>query len=435
MRVFPFPEGVTPLPFDATAGLCTECEGRPAFVEIRRPDDVTAPARRLCSVCFLREAPPEPSQAEIMEQEVLRLAEAERTASAEDLGRRAEFLEEWSVDKGEPLNAVVAAFIERHRHSAPPLAAPAPDVRPEQADLQAARLALLVMRAALRDGEGVESERVVLRPDTGPLSRDEAVDRLARMPKPLECYARLVGTLMTVRCRTIDERLRSDDRRSRRVEGGAVYFPHLRLEHGDRYPGLTVYCLGRRESLTLTVAEVERWHRDYEVRPIGTNASPPGFYLATNPDAARAAHAAGAAYLMKCYFGPDDWAAEKEGRVIDLRSAGNWRDFPEVYSHEPELGVTCSECRKRPATWVATNRQVTPWRDRRLCGICAARELEPAALDSARHFAEWVGALTPKGRRSVADDVAQSLERMERWWKHLPIPPAVEAALDRCREM
>jgi hypothetical protein len=276
----------------------------------------------------------------------------------------------------------------------------------------------------------------VIEPDPSPASREKAAELLARMPKPLECHARIAGGGMSIRCRTITDpaHLRVQEQQTEywMKEGG--YFPHLRREHGERYPALRIFCLGCDESLIVSASEVERWRRDYVVHPLGTNASPPSFYLATNPKAARAAEAAGAAYLMKCYFGPNDWAAEDDGRVIDLRDAPTW-DHPVVYALGQDLARVCERCAERPSAWFATDTRTEPWVERQLCEFCTAVELAPHALAEAQRFEHWVTSLSEKGRRSVAEDVAGAFGRMERWWKLLPAPAEVAAALERCREL
>jgi hypothetical protein len=138
---------------------------------------------------------------------------------------------------------------------------------------------------------------------------------------------------------------------------------------------------------------------------------------------------------MKCYFGPNDWAAEEEGRVIELRDTATW-DQPVVYALAPELCATvCERCGERSATWLATDTRSTPWLDRPLCEVCTAAELAPHALEQAEQFERGVTALSEKGRRSVEKDIASTIERMERWWKLLPAPPEIAAALERCRRL
>jgi protein-arginine kinase activator protein McsA len=429
----PADAGITPLEFAQDHGLCTECEGRPASFEVQRPGEVTA--RRLCHECLFREfAPARSTKAEMIEQEVQRLAEAERTASPEELGRMTEFLELYWGGQTRPMPAFIKEFIARHASFASPLATPVIEGAVKTADMQAARIALLVMRGGIAEKYQIDDSHYVIAPMPNRLSREQAAEMLARMLKPLECRTRAVDGVMTLKCRTIKEpsylSAREQSAEYWKKEGG--HFPHLRRDHGDHYPELKIFCLGWRESLVVTAAEVERYDGDYAVNPMGTNASPPSFYLATNPEAARAANALGAAYIMKCHFGPNDWAAEEEGRVIDIRDTETW-DTPEVFALTPDLDTTCESCGKRPATWLATDTRAKPWLDRELCDACAAAAVAPRTLEDAERFERWVTSLSEKGRRSVTNDIASSLERMERAWKLLPVPPEVAVAIARCR--
>jgi hypothetical protein len=237
---------------------------------------------------------------------------------------------------------------------------------------------------------------------------------------------------MAVLCRTITQpsHVVVRQQQSEYVAAQGGWFPTLRQRFGDTYSELTIFCLGYRESLLLRIADVERWYRDYEVEPLGTNASPPSSYVTTNAAAARAAEGAGAVYFMKCYFGDNDWAAEEQGRIIDIRDTNTW-DNPLVYVHEPELSLACERCCRRPATWRSTDTRVQPWREQRLCASCTAAEL---AL--ARHGATVRDSLSEMSlarRHSLGDDLRDDFERIERWWNVLPAPAEVNAALERCR--
>jgi hypothetical protein len=61
----------------------------------------------------------------------------------------AEFLERWWRDQETTPPTFVTDFIQRHRGSAPPPAAPVFGTAVADEDMRAARLALLVMRGAL----------------------------------------------------------------------------------------------------------------------------------------------------------------------------------------------------------------------------------------------------------------------------------------------
>ncbi len=437
IRAFSFPPdvGITPLPVDAESGLCTSCEGRPAHFAVRRAGEDSA--RRLCHECLSQEfAHPQPDWSEVLERVAQTLSEAERTATPETLGLMTEHLAEWWESRGQPVPDFVTEFIERHRASAPPLAAPVLDVAALPEELQAARLVLLVMRGAMARKRPVDENRYIIEPDSTPISRDEAADLLARMPKPLRCHATVQDGVMAVSCRSITEpsQRAAWEQHARHWEREGGNFPDLRQKHGARYPELVIFCLGYRESLITRVAEVERFQREYDAYPLGHNASPPSAYLATNPDAARAAHASGAAYLMKCYFSRDERATQEAGLTIEVRDTATW-DFPQVFAFTPDLGAPCESCRERPATWRATDTRADPWRDRALCEVCTAAELAPHTLAMAEELEAWVATLSEKGRRSVAEDLKSRREQMERWWQHLPVPAEVAAALQQCRQL
>jgi protein-arginine kinase activator protein McsA len=437
IRAFSLPPdvGVTLLPVDAESGLCTSCEGRPARFEVKRAGESSA--RRLCQKCLRQEfVPRQPQWSEILERVAQSLSDAERTAPPETLGLMTEHLAEWWESRGQPVPDFVTEFIARHRVSVPSLAVPVRDgdVMPEE--LQAARLALLLMRGTVVMKRRVDESRYIVEPDSTPISRDEAADRLARMPKPLRCQATVQHGVMAVSCRSITEPSEraawEEHARSREMEGG--HFPVLREEHGDRYPDLVVFCLGWRESLIARVSEVERYQREYDAHPAGYSAGPPSFFLASNPDAARAAYASGAAYLMKCHSNRDDLAAEEAGLTIEVRDGATW-DFPQLFVFTPELGMLCESCGERAATWRATDTRTDPWRERTLCEVCTAAELAPHTLAMAEELEAWVAKLSEKGRRSVAEDLTRRLEQMEQWWRHLPVPAEVAAALQRCRQL
>lgn len=290
------------------------------------------------------------------------------------------------------------------------------------------------MRAIVAENHTIDGHRYVIEPDRTPISREEAADRVARMAKPLRCRGTAPNGMMTVGCRTIADPAELAGRAQfveSTIEGGA-YFRNLHEEGGDRYPALRIFCAGWRESLVVSAAEVDLYHRDHEVRPMGSNSSPPSFYLPTNPDVARAAVAAKAVYVMKCHFHESDWTPEKEGRVIDVRDGATW-NFPQVFALIPELAATCEECGLRPATWRATVTRATPWRERLLCAHCTATALAPRAVADGEQYIAAVAGLSEKGRRSAARDLAAQVERMERWWTYLPMPPEVAEVLARCR--
>jgi hypothetical protein len=135
---------------------------------------------------------------------------------------------------------------------------------------------------------------------------------------------------------------------------------------------------------------------------------------------------------MKCYFGPEDWAEEQEGRAIAVHGSGD-PDRQIIYTASASLSATCEICHRRPASWLATDTRSEPWQDRGLCEFCTAAQLAPHAIADAERLEGWVAALSDKGHQSAAKETREAVERLERWWKRLPPPRDVVAALDRCR--
>jgi hypothetical protein len=244
--------GVTPIPLTELGGLCTECQGRIAFVELRKTDQDVA--RRLCSECLFKElAPPQQSLSEVAERAAQELSEAERTETAEQLWRRAEFLDEWWTDQEEPMPSALAEIVARHLKSAPSNTTPLRGGVAGAVDVRTARLALLVMRGSLCERTTVNAEGCIVDSNMGPVPYSEAAELLARMPKPLECRARARGDVMAVRCRPITEPSQLAARRDRNEywdqRGG--HYTHLRREYGERYPHLKLFVWGSTNRCSL----------------------------------------------------------------------------------------------------------------------------------------------------------------------------------------
>jgi len=370
------------------------------------------------------------------ERAVRDLAGAELTASPEELGLRAEFLEEWWAEQEEPMPPALAEVVARHRRSAPPPAAPVPGAQPTDADVRVARLGLLAMRGALSQQRRVSGGQCIIDPSVESVSYDAAADLLARMPKPLECHARAVGDVMAVRCRVITEPSHLAARRHSEAywQGQGGRYPHLRTTYGDQYADVKLYWWGCDESMLATVGDSELLERDYALRPSSRGGSPPATYLASSPGAARAAAKAGAAYMISCWTDPNGDRDEEEGRVIAVRAMDE-PGFEGVYAVSADLIGACDSCGQAPARWVATDVRTEPWQERRICAHCAATELAPRAISDAHVIEEWVRTLSDKGRQSAAADTADRVARLERWWKQLPAPADVVAALERCRRL
>ena len=132
-------------------------------------------------------------------------------------------------------------------------------------DIGAARLQLFSLLSAVEKSSSVRQDRVVMEPHTPPVFYDDAVDLMAHLPKPTVCLAHLDRDTLVVNCRALAE-LPPREREILTVGG---FGPGPLLDFvGEHHSGeiglLPVWCAGRGH-LELTVADVERWYRDYRM--------------------------------------------------------------------------------------------------------------------------------------------------------------------------
>ncbi len=425
--------GITPIPASEIGAPCTQCDARVAQFEVASAGD--GAGRRLCHTCMLHLLEQkQPSLAEIAERTARELSEAEARLTPEQLGSWVEMLDSWWAGVGEPMPPALAEIVARHRASVPPPSTPA-SAGASAEDARVARLALVIMRGALCQQSRVDSERCIVDPSLSAISYEEAADSIARMAKPLDCRARAVDGVMAVRCRTIvsPSYIKMRETSERHMDELAAQHWDLRKRLGDGYREAKAYWLGCEESFLFTVGEMEKCQREYDLQPKGFGGgNPPGDYLVTSPEAARAAVASGADCMFQCYHNSSDRDAENEGRAIAVRGVRS-PSVTAVYWLTPDLSGPCEQCSARPARWLATNPETTPWTERRLCDQCTATELAPIAVEQARELQRWVENMSEKSRDSLAEEISGAVERLGRWWKHLAAPPEVAAVLDRYR--
>jgi hypothetical protein len=413
-------------------GLCAQCEQH--FATVEAPDRDGAKVR-LCHECVRERLEKEqPTLEQLAARAADQFREAERTKTPEELGRLAEWHDEWWAAKGEPMPAILSDIVARHRASIPPLATPVLDAVVTPQAIRLANLTLLIMRGALCNEAMVTGDDCIVYPNPSPRPRGNAAELLARMPKPLDCFARAVGDTMAVRCRTITEPSRLAAMRWHeeywKKRGGQ--YANVRRRYGEQYGLAKMYWIGCHESLVTTMSEAELWEREYHVSPQSRGGSWVGSYFASHPSGARAAAADGAIYVMNCSHVALDDDDEETGRRIVVR-ASHLPDAEIVYQLTEGMTVSCEACNERHASWLATDLRTTPWKERFLCETCTAREVAPVAIASAALFEGWVRLLPEKGRQAA--EIRQGLERLERWWRKLPAPAEVLAALDRCRRL
>lgn len=380
---FTFPEGVVVRRIRPTADgpLCVECEGRLAMMEIQKPDETSA--RLLCGQCIVAAfAPRELTEDESTDWEVRAFEDAERTATP---------------------------------------AAPVPGRQATDGEVRAARLALMVMRGKLCARPAVVSaEGCVIRPGREVVSYETAAALVARMPKPLECRARVDGEVMTVLCREITE------------PGQLAAFRARHWKQPSFGPDVPMVCVGFEETLLLTIGDWDQFAREYDLRPSGWNAGSPSGYLSRFPREVRAAVAAGAQLMMSCSIREGAPDAEQEGRAIVVRG-GPSIDVETVYALTADLDGVCEVCRSRAARWVATDVRSEPWQDRRLCDACVVGEIRAPSLADVTRLLEGTRRLSEKGRRATVDERAATIAWFARWWKVLPMPAEIVAVFDQLR--
>ncbi|MBW3570787.1 MAG: hypothetical protein KY467_06760 [Gemmatimonadetes bacterium] len=201
---------------------------------------------------------------------------------------------------------------------------------------------------------------------------------------------------------------------------------------GEPYEQLPVCCIGADEALLVTAGALEEWRRGYFVAMEGGhNAGPPAHYLGQHPRLARQAYQAGAVAIVLFHFPDTPWP-EHTGDVIVVRHRRRW-DYPRVLEFAP-APEACALCGAPASEWRETVTWKRPWRERRLCSRCVADRLAPRTVERARRFDEWHRELTPSQRRELHPGIIAEVAALAAPFRHLPMPPEVDAFVRRWRE-
>jgi hypothetical protein len=414
--------------------------------------DGSRPTRGICQHCVDEELDVQQFNTA---REMGRLLEAERSADGESLARMAEFYEEWWNGKETP--EFISAFIARHLTKAAwgqiiaagIVSVPFASSTPDPIAIDAARVALLMMRGALAKNGDTKAKAYLISPPGSALTPADAARWLAAVPKPVVCRAFIHDGYMAVRCAPMDDPARRAaheafaDHRKRA--------PRREARHAKNPRADLIYCVGADEFLLVSQEAIDKAFEDYEVSPIGVNSDVPAFYLSTHPEAARDAYAKGAVGMMKCAFAPDAWAREESGRTVMIRNEA-WR-VEIVLEHAPGLARPCDQCGQAGAGWHETDVRSPVWIERALCERCAISVVEPMA----RHYAEALETLLEappnrplselealhrvlqslhgRERDQRAEDLKSAADLLERAWRVLPMPGFVKDALTRYRNV
>lgn len=130
-------------------------------------------------------------------------------------------------------------------------------------NLQAAEIALLVVRATLMGPVPIEAYRLSASSDS--LTLDEAVRSLARLAKPLRCEGTMKDSIVAVACRALSDgrSLARRERLARRhaeIWGGAV----LKRCQGPVENARIVLHNGS-DSITVAFRALTEWFHDYDM--------------------------------------------------------------------------------------------------------------------------------------------------------------------------
>jgi len=179
---------------------------------------------------------------------------------------------------------------------------------PSLAQLDAAKLALLTLRASIGRSTPVARDAVRIFSSAEILASNAAAHLLAGAPKPIVCSAIPYPEAMEIQCSALETGTPDADwyaqcRESDREHGGFMGYLSARpsTEHSD----VNVYCVGRDESLLIPLSAVERWAQDYFIKRVNCRGDDVDNHLCADwPDYKEARQRGAAGILM--FSSPSD---------------------------------------------------------------------------------------------------------------------------------
>ncbi|HEV7704634.1 MAG TPA: hypothetical protein VGO46_10095 [Gemmatimonadaceae bacterium] len=160
-------------------------------------------------------------------------------------------------------------------------------VTERETDLNAARLAMLALRASVSRKVTLSQDRVRIDPDTDSISTSDAAELLASLPKPLVCRAENVDSQLVVSCtdlagaREFERHVYANSQRMNAETGGFMSYISDRYGEGDHL----VAAFGRDETLVIPMSTADRWARDYLILAVGMRGdNVDNFHSLTDPD-------------------------------------------------------------------------------------------------------------------------------------------------------
>ena len=167
--------------------------------------------------------------------------------------------------------------------------------------LDAARLALLALRASVSQHTPLPGPGVRVFPRSEVLAADAAAQLLAALPKPVACSATPSSDLLEVTCSALEPGTPDFDWHARgvalsREDGG--FMGYLTRRRQANSTDVSVCCFGRDESLLVSLAAVDRWAEDYYIKRVNLRGDDVTNDLCTDWPQYREAKQRGAAGIL-----------------------------------------------------------------------------------------------------------------------------------------
>lgn len=136
--------------------------------------------------------------------------------------------------------------------------------------MDAARLALLALRASIDPQKPLAPGTVVVAPSSTVITVEAAARALAALPKPVSCKATAENGVLTIDCRPLDagETEWRHYRSAKEFSGGHRGFMSHTIERYGPSDAHLVAAFGREERLLLPLQVAVDWHRDYMINHV-----------------------------------------------------------------------------------------------------------------------------------------------------------------------
>jgi hypothetical protein len=132
----------------------------------------------------------------------------------------------------------------------------------------AARIALLALRASVESGNPQVVERLVVSPSREPLTVDQTVEVLASIGKPVDCGAEQVGDTLVMNCRQLSSNAEILDRQAVASALLGDYGPGVAVRAEPTGTQNLILLRTAHDSLVVSIDAFNKWTYDYSL-PLG----------------------------------------------------------------------------------------------------------------------------------------------------------------------